>query len=216
MHIKSTIVLTADKLPTLALVAIAFACLPTSGWAADNMWTRGAGNLNWNVDGNWSQFGVPQADPFEEEGIIENGDTVFLSTSTLNPAGIRLGRAVGTSGGLEIRSGGSINVVDSTSTPNGTVSVGVDGQGTLAVQPGGSLLAQFLSVNAQSSLTVGGTGGAATLAAANAATLNGATRIAGAGHTISTGSVTFGGTSSLTTDIRAASHSPGAPPEWQR
>ena len=208
MLTKSMTVSTADKLPKLVLFAIALGILGTPSWAADNVWTRGAGTLNWNVDGNWSQLGVPVADPFEEEAIIENGDTVFLSSSTLNPAGVRLGRAAGTSGGLEIRSGGAINVVDSTGLPNGTVSVGVDGQGSLAVQPGGSLMAQFLGMNAQSSLAVGGTGGATTLAVANTATLNGTTRITGMGHAISSGSVTFGGTSTFIADIRTTSHSP--------
>ncbi len=177
-------------------------------WAADNIWTRGAGSLDWNVDGNWNQGGVPQADPYEEEGIIENGDTVFLSTSTIDPAGIVLGRTAATFGGLEIRSGGTIHVVDSSGTPNGTVSVGVAGSGSLAIQPGGTMTAQFLNVNGPSSLTIGGTGGVATLGVTNAANLNGTTHITGAGHSISTGSVTFGGTSALVEDIRSAIHSP--------
>ena len=204
---KTLSVLTASRCSRLALGAFASAILATSSFAADSIWTRGAGNLNWNVGGNWSFGAVPQADPFEEEGVIENGDTVFISVPVIDAAGIRLGGTAATTGGLEVRSGGSINVVDSTSTPNGSVSVGVNGQGTLAVQPGGSLSAQFLGVNAQSSLTVGGTGGVATLAVANAATLNGATRITGSGHTVSTGSLTFGGTSSHVADIRSASHS---------
>jgi len=176
--------------------------------AADNVWTGGAGSLNWNVDGNWQQGGVPQADQFEEEGVIENGDTVFLSTATIDPAGIVLGRTASTFGGLEIRSGGTIHVVDSNGTPNGTVNVGVDGMGSLAIQPGGAMTAQFLNVNGQSSLTVGGTGSPATLAVASNVTLNGTTRITGAGHTISGQSVTFGGGGTLTADIRSASHSP--------
>jgi hypothetical protein len=204
---KSMSVLTADGFSKLARVAIASAILASSSFAADNIWTGGAGSLNWNVNGNWSQGGVPQADPFEEEGVIENGATVFIAAPVINAAGIRLGGTAATTGGLEVRSGGSISVVDSSGTPNGTVSVGVNGQGTLAVQPGGSLSAQILSVNGQSSLTVGGTGGVANLAVANGATLNGATRITGGGHTISTGSVTLGGTSSLVADIRSASHS---------
>ncbi len=70
MLIKSTTVSTADKLPKLVLTVIALSILGGTSWAADNVWTRGAGTLNWNVDGNWSQGGVPLADPFEEEGII--------------------------------------------------------------------------------------------------------------------------------------------------
>jgi hypothetical protein len=100
-----------------------------------------------------------------------------------------------------------INVVDSSGTPNGTVSVGVDGTGSLAVQPGGSLTAQFLNVNAASSLTVGGTGGVATLNVASNVNLNGTTRITGAGHTVQGGSVNLGGTSTLIADVRSASHS---------
>jgi hypothetical protein len=177
-------------------------------WAADNIWTRGAGSLNWNVAGNWNQGGVPQAAPFEEEAIIENGDVVFLSSTPVDPAGIFLGRTAATFGGLEIRSGGSITVVDSSGTPNGTVSVGVNGTGSLEVQPGGTLNAQFLNVNGQSSLEVGGVGSAATLNVASTVALNGTTRIAGAGHTVRGQSVTLGGGSTLIGEIRSASHSP--------
>ena len=191
----------------LPLAAILVIVLFQSTRAADNIWTRGAGSFDWNVAGNWNQGGVPQAIPFEEEGIIENGDTVFLNSIPVDTAGIILGRASGTFGGLQIQSGGAINVIDSSGTPNGTVSVGVDGEGSLEVQPGGSLTAQFLNVNGQSSLTVGGTGSPATLAIASTANLNGATRVAGSGHTITTGGVTFGG-GTLIAEIRSASHSP--------
>jgi hypothetical protein len=204
---KSLAVLSIRHLSRLLLtMAVAFA--PCCGIeAADNIWTRGAGNLNWNVAGNWDQGGVPQAVPFEEEAIIENGDIVFLATSTLDPAGIILGRTAATSGGFEVRAGGSINVIDSSGTPNGTVSVGVNGTGSLAVQPGGSLTAQFLNVNGQSSLTVGGVGSPATLNVASNINLNGTARITGAGHTVRGGSVIFGGGNTLTADIRSASHS---------
>jgi hypothetical protein len=204
---KALAVLPTRVLSQLLLTAfVAFA--PFYGIkAADNIWTRGAGNLNWNVAGNWDQGGVPQAVPFEEEAIIENGDIVFLATSTLDPAGIILGRTAATSGGFEVRAGGSINVIDSSGTPNGTVSVGVNGTGSLAVQPGGSLTAQFLNVNGQSSLTVGGVGSPAILDVASSVNLNGTTRITGAGHTVEVGSVTFGGSGTLFADIRSASHS---------
>ena len=190
------------------LIALATVLPWHDGKAADNIWTRGAGSFDWNVATNWDQGGVPQATPFEEEGVIENGDTVFLAMSAVDPAGIILGRTAGTFGGLQIRSGGSIDVIDSAGTPNGTVSVGVDGTGNLEVQRGGSLTAQFLNVNGQSSLTVGsGVGGPATLDVASTMSLNGTTRITGAGHTVRGGSVTFGGGNTLTADIRSASHS---------
>jgi hypothetical protein len=204
---KTLTVLATRCIPQL-LIALCVA-LTTNQYvqAADNIWTRGAGNLNWNVDGNWDQGGVPQAATFEEEGIIENGDTVFLSTPTINPAGIILGRTAATFGGFEVRSGGSINVVDSNGTPNGTVSVGVAGSGNLEVHPGGALTAQFLNVNAASTLTVGGVGSPAILDVASSVNLNGTTRITGAGHTVEGGSVTFGGSGTLFADIRGASHS---------
>jgi hypothetical protein len=187
---------------------LVFGVLCHQSWAADNIWTRGAGSLNWNVDGNWNQFGVPQAAPFEEEGVIENGDTVFLSSVPVDPAGIILGRTASTFGGLEIRSGGSINVIDSTGTPNGTVSVGVDGMGSLEIQSGGSMSAQFLNVNGQSSLTVGGVGSPASLQVAGGVNLGGTTRVSGAGHTVSGQTVSFGGGGTLIADLRTASHSP--------
>jgi Dockerin type I domain len=196
------------KVLAALLTLLTAGMLSNSCWAFDNVWTRGAGNLNWNDDGNWEQEGVPDGPMYEDEGVIENGDTVFLATSTLDPAGIVLGRTASTFGGLEIRSGGSIHVVDSSGTPNGTVNVGVNGQGSLEVQSGGSLTAQFLNVSGQSSLTVGGTGSPATLAVASTVNLGGTTRIVGSGHVVSGGTVTFGGQGTLIADIRSANHSP--------
>jgi hypothetical protein len=176
--------------------------------AADNIWTRGAGSLDWNVDGNWNQGGVPQAVPFEEEGIIENGDTVFIAAAVPDVAGIILGRTAGTTGGLEVRSGGTVNVIDSTGTPVGAVQVGVAGVGQVDVLPGGSLSAQSLSVNGQSTLNVGGVGGATTLNVAGAMTLNGTTRVVGSTSTINAAGVTLGGASALIAELRSTSHSP--------
>ncbi len=190
------------------LLATGYGISTSTSWAADNIWTRGAGSLDWNVNGNWSQGGVPQAVPFEEEGVIENGDTVFIAGAVPDVAGIILGRTAGTTGGLEIRSGGTINAIDSSGTPVGAVQVGVAGVGRLDVLPGGSLTAQSLSVNDQSTLNVGGVGGATTMNVAGTMTLDGMTRIIGSTSTINAAGATLGGASTLTAELRSANHSP--------
>jgi hypothetical protein len=180
----------------------------SSSWAVDNVWTRGASSFDWNVGGNWSALGVPQAVPFEEEAVIENGDTVFIANAVPDVAGIVLARTAGTTGRLEVRAGGSVNAIDSTGTPVGAVQVGVAGAGRLDVLPSGSLTAQALSVNEQSTLNIGGTGGAATLSVAGTMALNGISRVIGSTASITAGAVSFGGASAHTAELRAATHSP--------
>jgi hypothetical protein len=190
------------------LLVLGCALSSTSSWAVDNVWTRGASSFDWNVGGNWSFAAVPQAVPFEEEAVIENGDTVFIANAVPDVAGIVLARTAGTTGRLEVRAGGSVNAIDSTGTPVGAVQVGVDGAGRLDVLPGGSLSAQSLSLNAQSTLNIGGTGGAATLNVAGTMALNGASRVIGSTASVTAGTVSFGGTSAHTAELRAATHSP--------
>ncbi len=181
---------------------------PRSSRAVDNVWTRGAGSFDWNVANNWSAAGVPQAVPFEEEAVIENGDTVFIANAVPDAAGIILARTAATTGRLEVRAGGSINAIDSTGTPVGAVQVGVAGVGRLDVLPGGSLTGQSLTVSPLSTLNVGGTGAASTLTVTGAMALNGVSRVIGSTSAVTAGSVSFGGASTHTAELRAATHSP--------
>lgn len=101
---------------------------------------------DWNIDNNWW-------DPFDnnfipeysfgdgEVAYIENGGTAFVDMDGGKyPGHIYIGRTEGTTGGVEIRNGGVMNVQAGGAT-NGGVSVGESGIGTLEVFPGGTLTA---------------------------------------------------------------------------
>lgn len=178
-------------------------------WSFDVIWTGSAGNGNWNTGGNWTGGSVPSADPFEEVGIINNGNTVFISVPTTDAAGLVLGQLAAESGTLQILSGGSINFVDSTGTPTGAANISVAGAATLDVRGGGSMSATLLDVNSLGNVIIGSGTGAASLTSTGAMFLGGTTTVHGAGHTFSaTGSVTFEGNSAFIADIRSATHTP--------
>lgn len=174
--------------------------------AADVIWTGTAGDSNWNTGANWTGNLVPEAQ-YEEVGVINNGNTAFIAIASPNAAGLVLGQGAADIGGLEIRSGGSIDFADSTGAPDGSIVVGQDGQGTLTVKPGGSATGTSLSVNGQSALTIGNSSGSgASLGIDGPLNLNGTTRITGAGQTLSGTSLSLGGT--LIAQITSANHSP--------
>jgi hypothetical protein len=198
-----------------ALVAVGMAVNATvllfavnASRAADVVWTGNAGDNNWNTGNNWTGNLVPEAQ-FEEVGAINNGNTAFIAAVVPNAAGLVLGQGASDTGGLEIRSGGSIGFVDSTGAPDGSIIVGQGGQGTLVVKPGGTATGTSLTVNGQSSLTIGSTAaGVASLSVSGPVTLDGATRVVGAGQTFSGTSVALGGTGTLISQITSANHSP--------
>src|SRR5690606_5250021 len=64
---------------TASAVLITLVLLPEPAMAFDVFWTAGTGN--WNHPGNWDQVAVPEADPFEDIGIINNGGTATLSVA---------------------------------------------------------------------------------------------------------------------------------------
>ncbi|MGD9637382.1 MAG: hypothetical protein AB7U97_29185 [Pirellulales bacterium] len=186
--------------------------------AADVVWTGAAGDSNWNTPGNWDTNVVPEADPFEEVGVINNGGTAFVSSGTTpNPAGLVLGGQDGESGTVQILSGGSLTLVDSTGEPAGVANIGLGGIGTLDVRRGGSFSTTLLDVNDGSSVLIGTNAGAgfASLVSTGGMFSDGTITVKGPGHTFTAaGNVLFEPNSAYVADITAATHTklttPGA------
>ncbi len=152
----------------LALVA-ALHVAPARGQSVDvtiNFVPTGV--ADWNVASNWStvpdnlQF-IPGDNFPREVASISNGGTAFINTATQFPIdGLLLGDGPGTNGTLELRSGGSLTVVDAAELEagrDGGVFVGVDGRGSLLLN-GGALNADFLIVGGASSSRVEARGSA--------------------------------------------------------
>src|SRR5262245_40396203 len=70
------------------------------------LWDNGAGNNNWGVGQNWGlnppqNLGVNNVTPsafFEEQGLINNGNTVSVTTSQTQFSGSALDNAVAAAG----------------------------------------------------------------------------------------------------------------------
>jgi hypothetical protein len=186
------------------------ACLPSPASALDVLWDGSVGDNNWNTAGNWASDFVPEADPFEEVAVINNGGTARISVNTTPAAaGLILGQLAGDSGTVQILSGGSLTLVDSTGAPTGTANIGLAGTGTLDVRRGGSLTTTLLDVNVGSSVLLGTDAGAgnASIVSTGGMWLDGVTTIRGPGHTFSaTGTVTFEGNSQYVSQITGATH----------
>jgi hypothetical protein len=126
------------------------------------------GVSDWNVATNWTT--IPDAlnfvpgDGFPREvASISNGGTSFLSGAAQFPVdGVLIGDLGGESGTLEIRAGGTLNVVDgdlAEPARDGGMYVGNGGSGTLLIN-GGTLNAASLFVSGEttSRMTVSGAG----------------------------------------------------------
>lgn len=176
-----------------------------SAQAFDILWVP-AGSSGWNTGANWSLGAVPEA-AFEEVGVINNGGTATLATPISAPVGgVALGQTATDSGTLSISTGGVFTSLASAST-DGIVNVGVAGTGTLNVT-GGSLSAVGLNVG-------GLPASQANFSGSSAATFTGAStisrnlKITGPNVNFSSaGGITLQGTSILTDEITAATHSP--------
>jgi hypothetical protein len=183
---------------------------PFRAEAADVLWTGGAGDGNWNTGGNWASTFVPEADPFEEVGVINNGGTAFVNIGTTpNSAGLVLGQLAGDSGTVQILSGGALTLVDSTGAPAGVANIGLAGIGTLDVRRGGSFTTTLLDVNVGSSVLIGtdAGAGAASLTSTGGMFIDGITTVKGPGHTFAAaGGVTFEANSVYVAGITAATH----------
>lgn len=130
---------------------------------------------NWNEDLNWwdnfnNNFIPDHSIGDGEQAYIQNGGTAYVDQNGgIAPGRIIIGNDGGTSGGLEVRNNGVLNVLEGTAT-NGGITIGGSGIGTVDVQPGGTLTAAGpISLFANSSLKVGGlSGGTATLSGSTA------------------------------------------------
>ena len=139
---------------------------------------------DWNTAVNWQDgaiFGLPNAANNEAAAIGNNTTAVLSATATTNIAGLFLGQAANTTGGLRIANSGSLASIAG-ATELGAITVGVAGQGNLEVLGGGSLSGTSLSVGGGtgSSLLLGDTSGlTATLSTSGNATLSRTTQITG-------------------------------------
>jgi hypothetical protein len=164
------------RLPVLftAAAALLFGLAPFQAARAQLTYQwQGVGAGDWENASNWVGGLVPDAG-FNEVGEISNGGTAFVdSVIASGPGGLLLAAGGGTTGGLEIRTGGTLNIVQgaggNTSLALGALAVGQNqGSGTVQVQTGGTLTAHTISVNnvpfnpivnlPDSSITVSGTG----------------------------------------------------------
>jgi len=159
-----------------ALVALVLGSQAAYGQLSDVTWI-GTVSDDWNVAGNWSGGFVPSQPLGGERAVIDNGGTPFINTSGIDPvAGLRLD-----DGSLEIRSGGTLNVVtdDVVIDPEeGIAFIGGTGRGQLDVLSGGAFNPDSLTARGavDSTFTMRGT---ATMEVTNDARLERVTRIVG-------------------------------------
>ncbi len=158
-----------------------------------------AGAANWNVNANWNdpinaQNFVPDATQFDERAVIANGGTAFVQAPNPAPPGALLIQ----NGTAEIRSGGTLNVIESINALwLGTVAVnaGAGQSANLIVQPGGTLTTEsllFSAANVANTITMGGVAAGTATVNIPSAAFQGTTRIYPNAAFASTGSVTFG------------------------
>jgi len=191
----------------LAIMAAALSLASESARAQlnDVTWV-GDPNLveNWNDGSNWDLGFVPSKELGSERALINNGGTAFIDTfDPINGpvAGLVLGGGGAESGFVEIRSGGTLEVVpdDIVVDPNGGIAfIGGSGRGGVDVLPGGTFRAETLRVggDAATSLSARGAAGSrAEISVTTNANLSRVTRIEGphVGFDIE-GNLTIGGT----------------------
>jgi len=159
---------------------------------------------DWNVDNNWDPAFVPSLPLGGDRAIIGNGGTAFINLNTLDPVGaLRIDN-----GGLEIRSGGMLDVLTDNSLDDpeeGIAFIGGSGRGQLDVLSGGAFNPDSLIARgaADSTFTMRGT---ATMEVTNDARLERITRIIGPGVSAEVGGdLRLGGT--FIPEITGAAHS---------
>lgn len=153
--------------------------LPAPPGLNGNWYTEEDGDPNTSGGANWYtadglQNFIPAFDfGLGERAFIENGGTAIVnSLGPYQPGQIVMGSAGGTSGTLEIQSGGTITSKIGGGV-NGNINVGsTGGTGTLRVLPGGTITAEGQLVQGNNSanlIRIGGAGvGTATVTAATA------------------------------------------------
>ncbi len=163
-----------------------------------------SGGTNW-YDLNYQNY-IPAYDfGSGERAFIENGGTAIVdSVETFSPGQIVLGAASGTSGTLEVRSGGQISSRIGIGV-NGHVTVGSGaGTGILRVLPGGTISAEGSLVqgnNNANQIVVGGASGAAAMLSAGFATLGSNVQVYPNADFSTSGSGTFLSGAVYTTEI---------------
>lgn len=208
---RNLLAFTTRALASTALAAVALTAHAQE--ANDILWgNTDVNGGNWTTGANWPQFGAtPEAAVFNEQAVINNGGLAFL-TGTPNPVGgLTLGTDDAGTGSLEIRSGGSLTVVDNGIT-SGIVEVGEQnsdvGFGFLTVERGGTLATKILRSGTGDGLITLGTGagaGVATLTA-DSALLRTDTRIT-PNVSFTAGQLQLGGQSNIILEVAGGSNS---------
>jgi hypothetical protein len=185
--------------------------LPGGPGLDGNWYTELDGQPNVSGGTNWydqnSQNYIPTHD-FEgtgERAYIENGGTAVVDTvGEISPGQIVMGSAPGTSGTLEIRSGGNITSRIGGGV-NGNITVGSNtGTGTLRVLPGGTISAESSLVQGNNNanlILVGGPTGAAATVTASTASLASNVQVYPNAAFSTTGSGTFLGGAVYTSEV---------------
>ncbi|MDZ4783736.1 MAG: PEP-CTERM sorting domain-containing protein [Planctomycetia bacterium] len=143
------------------------------------------GDGDWNALASWidpvsQQNFIPGDNYPDEVPGINNGGTAFLNVAALHSVGgVLIAEGAGSSGRLDIRNGGSLNVVAAaTPAANGSVTVGQAGTGRLTLAGNGSLTARNLSLGGASGSTLEASG-TAKIALSGSAVLARNTRLVG-------------------------------------
>ena len=113
-------------------------------------------NSNWDL-------GLPPNGEFDERAVINNSGTARVSNTVLQPAQVILADPGGSAGTLIIQNGGNLTVYNGPfagdNLSSGGIDVGVNGTGTLVVQPGGTLnTGNIIVLGSASSVTLDGSG----------------------------------------------------------
>ena len=166
-----------------------------------------SGGTNW-YDPNLQNNFIPAFDfGGGERAFIENGGTAIVDTvGVFSPGQVVMGSAGGTSGTLEIQSGGVLASRIGTAV-NGNVTVGSNGGiGTLRVLPGGTLTAEGSIVegnNASNSIRLGGLTGAAATFSGSSASLGSKVQVFPNAAFSTTGGASLLSTGTYTSEITA-------------
>jgi hypothetical protein len=184
----------------LALSAVLLAAIASTATAQTTysyLWDNGGGNNNWGTGTNWgpnppANLGFNNVTPsayYEEQGLINNGNTVNVTTSqtqfdgagadnVVAAAGVTVDgvTAVGNGSKLNVASGGSLTIYQTYGvgvTPPGTTLTAGTGNATLlnhgaiTVQPGGTLTVKGNVAITSGTVTVGGVAAGGQLTANN-------------------------------------------------
>ncbi len=164
-----------QNLPTTAEPA------PNGDWNLDTNGAGTDGESYWWSSGLQLNFIPDHAIGDGENAYIENGGLAYVtSDGGIYPGRIVIGEASGTSGAVEVRSGGVMRALVGGAV-NGNITVGsASGTGTLTVLPGGTMSAESSLVsgnNAANSIVVGGAGAGTASLTAGSAQLNAVTHV---------------------------------------